>query len=560
MNQLSMSAKGGSAMGGKKLLFCLVLLAGLLAVQNLCQAASPLVLNNVPTVVYYPSEYDRLVLDFTLTPTTADTLKALTMSNLGTARQGFEITKVVLWQDNGNNVFEGMSKDTKIAEAAWNEANNYWYWDSLNLSLAGATHFYVSLETNNHAAVTIERSIQMQIPAFADVNKNKAFELGDSGLFLASGTAWPATALINDDTLLIRPATGDNNPPKAVFTEPLNGQTYVVSHFLMRGVARDQGESGIDLIQVFINGQLKGDAVALEANFAVWEYNWTAIAPGNYTIAVLAKDGYGNVNLVADSIIVTIGGEVTSYSKSTVIADKTSILANNTDKATATVTVINQSSQPVSGKTITLANSANVLTKILGTATDVNGKISFEAVCSKAGAETIKVSVDATEIGSVSLTCAIVPNQSGYLPGDLIKATGASVYYYGGDGKRYVFPNLKTFQTWYSDFSTVKTITDSQLASFMIGGNVTYKPGVKMVKIMSDPKVYAVGKNGRLHWITTEAIAVSLYGANWTSLVEDVPDSFFTNYTVDTALAKISDFDKAYLLSNITSINTDKGL
>ena len=49
--------------------------------------------------------------------------------------------------------------------------------------------------------------------------------------------------------------------------------------------------------------------------------------------------------------------------------------------------------------------------------------------------------------------------------GDLIKASQAAVYYYGADGKRYVFPNEKTYKTWYSDFSSVKTITDVELAA-----------------------------------------------------------------------------------------------
>src|SRR4030042_1253399 len=49
--------------------------------------------------------------------------------------------------------------------------------------------------------------------------------------------------------------------------------------------------------------------------------------------------------------------------------------------------------------------------------------------------------------------------------GDLIKASTPAVYYYAADGGRYVFPNEKTFKTWYVDFSTVKTITDAELAA-----------------------------------------------------------------------------------------------
>src|SRR3989338_1021732 len=122
-------------------------------------------------------------------------------------------------------------------------------------------------------------------------------------------------------------------------------------------------------------------------------------------------------------------------------------------------------------------------------------------------------------------------------PGDLIKASFPAVYYYGGDGKRYVFPNEKTYNTWYSDFSSVKKITDAELAAVAIGGNVTYRPGVRMIKITSDPRVYAVAKGGVLRWVTSEAIAVATYGSNWNQMIDDVSDAFFTNYTVGSDIA-----------------------
>lgn len=117
--------------------------------------------------------------------------------------------------------------------------------------------------------------------------------------------------------------------------------------------------------------------------------------------------------------------------------------------------------------------------------------------------------------------------------GTLIKSPAASaVYYCGGDGKRYVFPNDKTYFTWYANFSGVKTITVEDLAAIPIGGNATYRPGVKMLKIQSDPKVYAVDRGGVLRWITTDEIAKALYGPAWAKQVHDLSDAFFINYTV----------------------------
>ncbi|MSR85530.1 hypothetical protein EXS71_03810, partial [Candidatus Uhrbacteria bacterium] len=35
--------------------------------------------------------------------------------------------------------------------------------------------------------------------------------------------------------------------------------------------------------------------------------------------------------------------------------------------------------------------------------------------------------------------------------GDLVKASGPAVYYYAADQKRYVFPNEKSYWSWYKD-------------------------------------------------------------------------------------------------------------
>ncbi|MEK7516308.1 MAG: hypothetical protein AAB562_01800 [Patescibacteria group bacterium] len=166
----------------------------------------------------------------------------------------------------------------------------------------------------------------------------------------------------------------------------------------------------------------------------------------------------------------------------------------------------------------------------------------------------------AWSVGLGSLLAPLAAKAATLNAGDLIKASQPAVYYHGSNGKRYVFPNEKSYKTWYSDFSTVKTITDAELAAVAIGGNVTYRPGVKMVKITTDPKVYAVALGGVLRWVKTEALASGLYGSDWNQMVEDVPDAFFTNYTVGTDVAVAGDYDKAAALASAPDIGTDKSL
>lgn len=111
-------------------------------------------------------------------------------------------------------------------------------------------------------------------------------------------------------------------------------------------------------------------------------------------------------------------------------------------------------------------------------------------------------------------------------------ATSKAVYYCGADGKRYVFPNDKVYYSWYPDFSGVTTVTPEVMASLQLGGNVTYRPGVRMVKITTDPKVYAVDRKGTLRWVMTSEIASAMYGTAWAKKVDDLSDAFFIDYRV----------------------------
>lgn len=135
---------------------------------------------------------------------------------------------------------------------------------------------------------------------------------------------------------------------------------------------------------------------------------------------------------------------------------------------------------------------------------------------------------------SMSLMSVVAVNAAADIEaGDLIKIDGvSSVYYYGEDGKRYVFPDENTYFSWYSDFSGVVTISQEDLESIQIGGNITMRPGTFLVKITTDPKVYAVEPDGVLRPVADEAAAEALYGDDWASQIVDVPDSFFVNYTI----------------------------
>jgi len=115
----------------------------------------------------------------------------------------------------------------------------------------------------------------------------------------------------------------------------------------------------------------------------------------------------------------------------------------------------------------------------------------------------------------------------------LIKASDDSAVYSIITNKRYVFPDLKTYQSWHGNvFSNVEVVSLNELSSYGFGGIVTHAPNT-IIKVPSDPKVYQVISNsGQIVWIDSAATLSDLYGSNWARQVVDVPEGFFVNYSL----------------------------
>lgn len=147
-------------------------------------------------------------------------------------------------------------------------------------------------------------------------------------------------------------------------------------------------------------------------------------------------------------------------------------------------------------------------------------------------------------LGSVAtLVGGSLPAQAATL-NTYIKGSSPTVYWYASNGRRFVFPNAPTFQSWQTPTTpAVNTISDVELFTIPIGGNMTYRPGSRLVKITTDPKVYAIARYGVLRWVTSEAVAQALYGQNWAQMVDDLPDGYFSNYTIGAPINSGTDYN-----------------
>src|SRR5690606_3656796 len=94
------------------------------------------------------------------------------------------------------------------------------------------------------------------------------------------------------------------------------------------------------------------------------------------------------------------------------------------------------------------------------------------------------------------------------------------------------------YASWYDDYSGVIEVPAETLAAIPIGGSVTYRPGKRLVKLQTDPKTYAVDKNGVLRLVVDEEIARLLYGPNWARFVSDLSDAFFASYRIGAPITK----------------------
>ncbi|MFC1787723.1 carboxypeptidase regulatory-like domain-containing protein, partial [Patescibacteria group bacterium] len=121
-------------------------------------------------------------------------------------------------------------------------------------------------------------------------------------------------------------------------------------------------------------------------------------------------------------------------------------------------------------------------------------------------------------------------------PGQFITSYGfSSVYYVTENLTRRPFWDATSFFTWGDSWDDVVWVTDATLVTLGLDEPMLPKPGKVLVKIQSDPKVYAVeydaqGGKYQLRWVPDEATAEGLYGSDWSDYIIDLNVTIFARY------------------------------
>jgi hypothetical protein len=560
----------------KKIVFALIFLLTIAWIP--VEAAETITVTNTgaPTAIFYPSEFDKLVMDFTIARAdgSADVLNALTLQNDGTAT-GWDFGKIIVWADAGPVGFQGMAVDEKLGEATRYELTDsgYWYLSGLEKTVpASGLRIFVSIETGSKGAIVANKSVQMRVSALIDGGTTVGrFDLGDAGLFLAGATG-VASGILNPHTQTLWVSNYDTSAPKTVITSPAGGAIITTSSFKITGVARDQGGSTLASVQILISsGSSAGswiDVTNTGTNYSNWEYNWTNISDGTYTIKTQGADWLGNAETIGQGTTVTVDQTATvsaSAAASTVSVTPATLPADGVTRAFVSVLVKNLVGNALSGKTVSLTSSRSAdnirVTKEL---TGADGLATFEVRGTVAGVSTLTARVGAVTLDQKpTLTFTAVS----FHAGDLIKGTSSTaVYYFASDGRRYIFPTVAIYSSWFTSFSSIKTISDADLAAVPTSGNVTVRPG-KLVQVVSmdtpwrvmDPKVYAVSRGGILRHVKTADAASTIFGTDWEKEIVAVPEVFVTNYNYGADIGSSADYNLT-AEEGVASISEDKSL
>ncbi|MFA5358319.1 MAG: hypothetical protein WC310_00675 [Patescibacteria group bacterium] len=255
------------------------------------------------TVNVYPATWDNLAMD-ALIPNqkedkSVDELNFFSVKNTGSADFGREFENVKLWIDAGAVGWQGWGTDKDLGEAAYE--NSMWIWSGLKEPIpTNGLRVFVTVDIRSTLYVDGQR-ISAVIPQLNDDNANKVRDAGEYGVFVASKNNGPTNSEWGSTpSEQVSRNTHDVWQPQLITTNLVEGQKLEgVTAYKISGKAKDQGTAGIATIKISINKSGATDNwINITDNgsaFATWDYQWSDITDGTYTVKLKTEDYAGNI-------------------------------------------------------------------------------------------------------------------------------------------------------------------------------------------------------------------------------------------------------------------------
>jgi photosystem II stability/assembly factor-like uncharacterized protein len=362
-------------------------------------------------------------------------------------------------------------------------------------------------------------------------------------------------------TVSAAPVTADTTAPSVGSVSPTTATQSSATTF----TASYSDTVGVTSCSLYVNSSNVG-SMSLTGNVASLSY--TPVSSGSYSMYVKCSDAAGNVG-TGSTTTVTVAAASSSGSSQ---VDTTAPSVSGITPTTAIQNVATTFSTGYTDAVGVTSCSLYINGNSVGTMALTSGTASLSYTPTSEGSFTIYAkcwdAVGNVGTGNTATISVTIPASSytSANPGSLVKMAcedGSevndpcrAVYYLDTTyGKRHAFPNEKVYFSWYADFDDVIIVTDSYMASLTLGKNVTYHPGLKLVKFITVNTVYAVGTGGELRGINSEATASAIYGTNWNHMVDDISDAFHGNYVFGTDITSAADYDAAAVYNSVDRID-----
>jgi hypothetical protein len=105
--------------------------------------------------------------------------------------------------------------------------------------------------------------------------------------------------------------------------------------------------------------------------------------------------------------------------------------------------------------------------------------------------------------------------------------------YLVSDEGMWLIPDEQVYFSWFNSWDDTLKVSqatiDTYLASYDYKGELKFAPGTR-VKTSTSTRVYVVGSDYKLHWITSETVANNIYGSDWNQGIVEVNDTYLWKY------------------------------
>ncbi len=111
-------------------------------------------------------------------------------------------------------------------------------------------------------------------------------------------------------------------------------------------------------------------------------------------------------------------------------------------------------------------------------------------------------------------------------------ASSADVYLVSGS-QMWLVPDENVYFSWFSSWDQMNEVSDATIDAYFsvyeFEGDLKFAPGTR-VKAATSPRVYVVGSDYKLHWITSETAAGEIFGDDWNIGIVEVNATTLWSY------------------------------